>query len=592
MTHTRSTTWYGLQNNKFNTKTFWERENKKNLKNLKTIVLFGVILSLLFFAFNYLGFADTTRKPLVNSSEKSSLEQIEDDTFYEDKLLKSTDDYVIKHLKQLGGAYSNIVAMSVSPFTTLTILSGIGTLQNLDINERPDFKIFKDMVAKLPIDLSEFPLANESSFSILLVAFTLCYILRLFSITKLLTMATIDKLEKWFGQIISILFVALTASTTQVYAATTIAAQQDDTSTWLNIVNILISLLAPVASGIIYYFVKTICLCIDVIFFIFNQIPAFKVIVSGVYEGLKSVSSFALTMIALLNPALSIAISIPISILCAYFFKKAYITVTYFKFIYLKPFWNATFYKNKLFPLVWSNVPRKITALFNNIEIALPVFPLKRIRKIGKKEKCWLVCNGEKVYICRNRVFRKPICISLDELVEDGNKVYMQKSFRFLRIFSDEQLTDSYKKLIAVVSREYNNQFEDIIETLGLNNYNELEQARKEARRIQKEENKIVKVQAKQAKKEEMLQKKQDLKIQSIINKQQLKMKQKEFKDNLKRLKAKKPDTLTNSIENQKPLPISNEQLAIIDNIRADLELDISNAMEEAASSTDETFVQ
>lgn len=566
-----------LEYRKFIPNEFWNKENKKNLKNLKINICFGIIISILFTSFFFYAYAKAPGKSQTNSkqinantsvdlnSSKKNLNINNDDIQNADSfnpiLENSTNDYIANNAYQLGGAMSGVVSMSVSPITTLTILSSVGALQNDDADKYFYLKDVVHMARSLPVDFSKLPLANLNSVVVLLIILLVLFIIRTLHYTKIFTMTTIDRIENWSGQIIAILIIFITTSTTTAYAASTVAAQTDEISLRMYLLTTIISIIASVASGIIYYFVKTVCACLDILVFLSSTLlpPPTSIAVSGAFESAKSAAAFGLTILAVQNPIVSIIVSTIISALCIYFFKKSYTVVTYFKFIYIKPFWNALFNRNKLFPLVWNRLPQKISDNFSNIVIAIPAFPMIKIGGIGKKEKCWYIFDGETSYICKNYLFKKPTCISFADLLEKDYDVYLQKKLRFLRLFSDEKLIDDHKRLLLIISREYNNQFEELLNIAGLENYNELLEIRKEEKRVANEEKKKQKIEErmnkildKQEKKLELIEKKQEFLLEAEKRKQLMKTKEKEFKANMRRIKKEGiiPET-TNKIDEQ-----------------------------------------
>ena len=565
--------------NFLNTLEFWKNENRKNLKKLKLLICLGIILSITLTCSYY-----------FSVSAASSNNQIQDSNSIANvsppiKLEDSVNNSVLLYCKKIGGTTSGLVSISTSPVMALTILSLTGALQGSNIDgESKEMKALISLSHKFPVDLSKLPFASFDTFRVLFAIALLLFILRILPYTKIFTFATIDKFEKMTGQVISFLLVSVMTSSTAVFAATSVSsAQNTETTLWSVALTTALSVIFSIAAGVIYYFIKTVCVGLEILAFIASPIP----FLSGIFESLKASLAIVFTLLPFFSPVTSLIISLFIIFLSIYLFNKMNTLVIYFKYIYIKPFWNAFFHKRKIFPLAHNKLPEKISNNFVHIEIAVPVFPLKKIGKIKKKALCWLVFDGDKSYICKNYLLKKPLCLPFQDLLE-GDNLYMQKAFRFLRIFSDENIIDSHKRLLLVLSREYDNQIDDIVDITGFEDYRKLEVRRKEERKMAKENLKRQKLDDKHSnvfnkadKKLELLQARHDFVLETANRKQLMKLKDKEFKNNLKMINngkfknantTKKPIFLT-SKEDIASVSISINKEVLDDSILADTAL-------------------
>lgn len=465
-----------------NPQEYWLKENRRNVRNLKRNICLAIIISLLISTF-YL---------TVNANTSV------------DKPENIANNYIVNFSKDLSGAMSGVVSISISPITTLTTLSIIGLIQNQT-----------SLLNDLPLDFSDLPISEIEPFFIILFIFIFTSIIRGLPFSKVFTIATIDKIENWIGQIVAVLLISLTTSVASVSVASNIASQGDESSVWVYLFSTALTVILSIASGVIYFFIKTVCLGLDILTFLTALFPGVSAFFQSIRNGLAGI----LMLLTVVNPIVSLIISIIIIGLSIYFFKRTYNIVIYFKYIYLQSFWKSIFQRNKLTPLVDKDAPHKITRMFPYVEMAIPIFPMNKIKDIRKREKCWFVYDGENFYICRNHLFKDPLCIPMGELLTENDVVYLNRTMRFFRVFIDEQLVDSHKKILLVFSRVYNNQFYDILKMTGFEDYNELQAQKKEEKKREREafirERKEKRMEGKLARDEERI----ALKIQNIEDK-------------------------------------------------------------------------
>jgi len=105
---------------------------------------------------------------------------------------------------------------------------------------------------------------------------------------------------------------------------------------------------------------------------------------------------------------------------------------------------------------------------------------MNKMTGLYKRERCYFIKSGEKNYIFKKRLFGKIIKIEL------SGEVYIEKLFRFVRVFTDEALHPNQRKTDIVMRREHSKNISTLITQAGLIDYNLLleERRRKKAEEI------------------------------------------------------------------------------------------------------------
>ncbi|MBR5596116.1 MAG: hypothetical protein IKW30_01755 [Lachnospiraceae bacterium] len=256
---------------------------------------------------------------------------------------------------------------------------------------------------------------------------------------------------------------------------------------------ILVSLL------VIYLLIRTFFFFISIILIPFCTVVPFSALV---IELLKIGLIICLEGIALVNQNLFWIIYALVLVLSIFFFKKAYITVRYFKNIYVRPFFKKFRGYDHKIPLCTKKYPRKIRNYIENEEVAIlmPVYLIKKIpyhEYTYRHDKWWLVSSETKQYICKP-CFMNNSCYVIELNNTEDKKVYIQQSLRFFEIFTLENEKDIgktfrriHKKIHIVFSKEYLYRFQNIKEITGFVDYTEyckeMKQEKKFSRKEQRE---------------------------------------------------------------------------------------------------------
>ncbi len=276
--------------------------------------------------------------------------------------------------------------------------------------------------------------------------------------------------------------------------------------------NALLSFLLLVVTTLIYIFIRCFFFFIDIIL-----MPVCSVI-PFTSTSLETVKSFGITILALvgiLNPAMFFVIFILTLILSIVLFKKAYISICYFKNIYTKPFFKKLSGYNSEIPLVSPKIPKKVMYFVDgNADIIIPVYLLKKVpahQYTRRHDRWWFVSEGNRHFICKP-CFSKKTCYSIELTNTMQQKMFIKKSLRFFEIFnvrgSEESigrtLRNVPKNIHFVFSKEYYYRFDQMKQLTGFIDYtnyrNHIRQGIKLSRKEIREQNRMERLEAKEEK--------------------------------------------------------------------------------------------
>ncbi|MCL2188884.1 MAG: hypothetical protein FWC16_08175 [Defluviitaleaceae bacterium] len=409
-------------------------------------------------------------------------------------------------IANLGGAFSPLISMFSSPFLILTIFSGIGWGLNAG-------HISPDTFAVSSL-LMEMPIAQLSAFSALLFLSATKLILSLFAFTKIFSDALLGKLEDYTGNALAIVGTFLVVTTATVYAAEVTTAGLGSTNIFAMILTNLLAFLISALAYVVYIVIRTMIFALDVLAFLFSPIP----FTSAFFNITKTLLLSAYAFISLASPIFASMIGLILLAIAFCVFKKARRLVMYYKRIYLIPFFNALFRRGYTVPIIAEKLPRGTQESFNDIELCLEVFFMNKTTILHKKEQCYLIRNDGKNYLFKKRWFGFGKTI----IIEIEGEAYIEKCFRFIRIFTDENRYIGQRKIHLVLRREHAANIEEIVNIAEFIDYNALLEERKrikaeEKARI-KQENAQKRAEEKARAKEESAQKRAE-NIQAIKDK-------------------------------------------------------------------------
>jgi len=250
--------------------------------------------------------------------------------------------------------------------------------------------------------------------------------------------------------------------------------------------NSVICFFALMCISVIYFFIRFFFYFIDIVLI---PLCTFVPMTSFGIEFLKTVTVTCLFLLAIFNPMIFYGILAVIFIISVIFFRKAYVTIRYFKRIYIKPFFRRIIGYKRNIQLVKPKYPKQINHYVNveDLQLVIPVYMLKKaknIKQIRLHERWWLVSTKDKQFLCKPRLFKNS-CYCIDLHNSQRNKIFIKKSLRFFEIFNLQGLeTDMVRTFYKVpkhihfaFSKEYYHRFDEI---KALTSYTDYTEYRKE----------------------------------------------------------------------------------------------------------------
>lgn len=376
-----------------------------------------------------------------------------------------------ENLETYAGIFSTAVTASVNPTATLAALSILGMVENASVYfPEADWLVQTgDFLRGIPLvrTVSELPIANPVAAILLTIVAIAMYVIHSTSASKMFSKATIDNIEQWGGMIVTVALSLLPLATTQVVAAQSTSVNYVSPGTYA--VTLLLAISSAIFNAVVY-----ICIygCIDAVELLGAVIPVKGVNV--VIEVLKGVLHMILLLLQIFSPILSVAISIILMITGILLFRRMSTLSTYYMYIYIKPLWKGLWHKDDLVPLIHRKFPRKGHKRYPTIELAVPVFSMNKVGKFSKRELLWLILKDHVPYLVRIKPFRKSIELPLSEVNVHKDVLYLQKTFRFTRILTED------KQVELIISNEYSNQWQRMLEWLQLSDFKLVEERRKQ----------------------------------------------------------------------------------------------------------------
>lgn len=394
-----------------------------------------------------------------------------------------------ENLETYAGIFSTAVTASVNPTATLAAISILGMVENAEIYF-PDAEWLVNVgefLNGIPFVrmISELPIANPAAAIILTIVAIAMYVIHSTSASKMFSKATIDNIEQWGGMIVTVALSLLPLATTQVVAAAE-NTNVNYVSTGTYVITLILAILSAIFTAVVY-----ICIygCIDAVELLGAVVPIKGMNV--VIEIIKSILHMLLILLQIFSPVLSVIISMILMLTGILLFRKMSTLSTYYMYIYVKPLWKNIWHREDFVPLVHRKFPRRGHRQYPTIELAVPAFSMNKVWKIKKRELVWLIVKDHEPYLVRMKAFRKTMEIPLSELNIHKDVLYLQKTFRFTRILTED------KQVELIISNEYSNQWQRMLEWLQLADFKIVEERRKQEKqaiRNEKEERRRQKI--------------------------------------------------------------------------------------------------
>lgn len=269
--------------------------------------------------------------------------------------------------------------------------------------------------------------------------------------------------------------------------------------------NALICFILLMLVSVIYFFTRYFFYFIDILLLpVCSLVP----LSSFGVESIKTVSVSCLFCLVIFNPIVFCAILALILVISILFFRKAYITIRYFKSIYVKPFFRKIIGYKRDISLIKPNFPNKIKHYVNEteIQIVIPVYLVKKVQ--GAKyarvhDRWWFVSTKDKQFLCKP-CFLKNSSYCIDLHNGTRQKMFIKKSFRFFEVFNLQNQEADMGKIFHrvpknihfVFSKEYLYRFNQIKEITSYTDYSEYRKQMKQTAKLNRLERRLEKKEA------------------------------------------------------------------------------------------------
>lgn len=376
--------------------------------------------------------------------------------------------------KDLTGAFMPLVSMSGSPFLTLAILSSLGYF--LKIGWIPaDF--FGNAISDSLIHL---PIANLFVMILLLVLTALRILLGMIAGTKILSDALLGKIEKFVGTLSIVVFVFLRVLATLEKGSTStngIVLQTQNTGGYL--MAVLLSVLISALAYLMYLVMRTTVSALDGLSLILAPIPG----ATAFFTIVKNAISLCYIGLAIVSPKVALAIGLFFLVIAVLVFRIARRMEKYYRSIYLTPLLRKIFNRPCRVGLMPEKLPSHARKEFSHIKLFLPVFVVNKNKelKLKKREKYTLVWADGKGWLYRRFLLKK-------RKIEIEGSIYIEKCFRFIRIFTQEELPLSQRRFSLLTSVEYAEWIPQILEETGMMDYQVIKEEIKRRKEEQRAE--------------------------------------------------------------------------------------------------------
>ena len=374
-----------------------------------------------------------------------------------------------KSLSYYTGIFSTAVTASVNPTATMAALSTLGALENAS-KYSPDSAFFNslaDTLNGIPVvnTAAELPIANPYAAVFLTIVAALMIILHSFAESKIVSQATIDKLDKfsgWSGVTALSLMPMFTTEALEKNARTSknaaaiisASSQSSGAAPWYVWV---IGIITLIIASVVYFCCYS---CVDNIGTICAAIPVKGLNI--VEQIIKAIIHAGMILLQLTFPVLSFIFSVILAILGILLFRVLARISFYYKEVYIRPVLHLIFRKDKPVDKIHKKLPRRIRKRFKDIELGFPVFVIKGLGKIKSRTPVWFVKENSGVcHLILKKSWGRIQDLSLNELREANPNAAVIPCRRFTELKSPD------KKFNIVIGNSYKPYIRDIGNGLG-----------------------------------------------------------------------------------------------------------------------------
>ena len=371
-----------------------------------------------------------------------------------------------KSISYYTGIFSTAVTASVNPTATMAALSALGAIENA-AKYSPDSAFFTgvaDLLNGIPVinTAAELPIANPYAAVFLTIVAALMIVLHSFAESKIVSQATIDKLDKltgWIGVTALSLMPMFTTESLEKTShasknAAAVAAQAGNNSSGAPWYVWVIGITTLIVASVVYFCCYS---CVDNIGTICAAIPVKGLNI--VEQIIKALVHAGMILLQLTFPVLSFIFSVILAILGILLFRVLARITFYYKEVYIRPILHLIFRKDKPVDKLHKKLPRKIRKRFKDIELGFPVFVIKGVRGIKSRAPLWFVkeTSGDSHLIAK-KSWGRIRELSVNELRDANPNAVIIPCRRFAQLKSpDKQFSivigNSYKAYISDVGK-------------------------------------------------------------------------------------------------------------------------------------------
>lgn len=266
------------------------------------------------------------------------------------------------------------------------------------------------------------------------------------------------------------------AATTSVTSSSTAVVQYG-----IALLNTLFCFALLIFMLVSFLLIRTFLFFVDILLMpVCTLIP----LTSSCCEIIKVVSVVVMTLLAIFAPGIYIAWYCILLFCSAFFFKRAYISVRYFKCIYVRPLMKKIVGYDPAIPLVCPRAPKVLRqkAADLRLPLLLPVYAVQNSVLspcIKRHERWWLAVLPDGCRLYKYNFFKKQI-LEIPLIQNETETIYLKESIRFFEIFRPMEeinigklFRKMKKKWHFVLSKEYKRRFNDILHLTGFADYNQ-----------------------------------------------------------------------------------------------------------------------
>ena len=371
------------------------------------------------------------------------------------------------------GIFSTAVTASVNPTATMAALSTLGAIENASLYS-PDSSFFNAVAESLngiPVlnAAAELPIANPYAAVFLTLVAAVMIILHSFAESKIVSQATIDKLDKlsgWIGVTALSLMPLLTndnvpkTASSGKHAAMVLNAFSNSASSssggapwYVWMIGIFTLIIASVVYSICYD-------CVDNIGTICAAVPVKGLNI--VEQIIKALIHAGMILLQITFPVISFIFSIIAAVLGILLFNVLRRITFYYKEVYIRPVLHRIFRRGKEIAHVHKKLPRRIRKDNPELIISVPFFVFKGLPKIRKRGVIWFVVTKDgKPLLLKKKAFGRLQEIPAEDIRNDFPEAELICYRRFYSLRTPDKkcnivIGKSYEEYIGLISEKLN----------------------------------------------------------------------------------------------------------------------------------------